>query len=104
MMSFCLAYMTFANKEEARAIAKELIEKKVVSCFNIFPEIESYFMWEKKLSHEKEVFAMAKLLEEDFSKLERLVLEKHSYENPCLLKLPITGGSHKFLEWLGSRK
>ena len=103
-MSFCLAYMTFIDKEEARVFAKEAIEAKVVACLNIFPAVESYFLWDNKLSHENEVVLIAKLLEDNFSALEQLTLAKHSYDNPCLLKLPIIGGSKKFLDWIGSEK
>ena len=39
-MSFCLAYMTFNHKDEAKNIACELLEKKLVSCVNIFPKID----------------------------------------------------------------
>ena len=62
-MSFCLAYMTFNHKDEAKNIACELLEKKLVSCVNIFPKIESYFIWEDEFSSEEEIVAIAKLVE-----------------------------------------
>ena len=31
---------------------------------------------------------------------EKLISEKHTYETPCILKLDITNGNKKFLNWI----
>ena len=41
-----------------------------------------------------------KTAEEKFKKLKDLILKNHTYETPCVLKLPITEGHKKFLDWI----
>lgn len=99
-MSLCLAYMTFKDKEEAEKIGTILVKKQTVACFNIISEGHSIFLWEGALHSEKETFALAKLEESNFSALMDEVKKKHSYETPCILKIPIDGGHKPFLEWV----
>ena len=37
---------------------------------------------------------------ENYDSLEKLILEHHSYDIPCILKLPIQGGNITFLKWI----
>lgn len=99
-MSVCLAYITFKDQQEAKRIGEELITGKLVACFNLFPSVTSLYLWKGALQSESEVVALAKLKEENFEKLVRRVEELHSYETPCILKLPVKGGSKPFLDWI----
>ena len=99
-MKVCLAYLTFKNKEEAKKIAKILLEKHTISCFNLFPEGLSLYSWQGEVQENSEVFAFAKLKESHFEKLCEEVTKHHSYEVPCILKLPIENGYPPFLEWI----
>ena len=101
-MSCCLAYMTFKSRGEARSVAYELLKKKLIACFNLFPGTESFFVWEGKFSETKEFIGLAKLPEKNFEKVVQKVCELHSYENPCVIKVPVTGGSKEFLKWVES--
>ena len=99
-MPLCLAYMTFKNKEEAKKIGEKLVKKKTVACFNIMGSGESIYLWKDTLQTDSETFALAKLSEESFNALEKILLSEHSYEVPALLKIPIQGGSEPFLRWI----
>ena len=65
----------------------------------MYPEVKSIFEWKKKLKIEKESILIFKTTEEKFKKLEDLILKNHTYETPCVLKLPITEGHKNFLDW-----
>jgi periplasmic divalent cation tolerance protein len=40
-------YITNPSKEEAKRIAKHLLDKRIIACANIFP-IESMYWWDGK--------------------------------------------------------
>ena len=98
--NYCLVYITVGNELEAIKLAKLALQKKLVACANLYPEVKSIFEWKKELKIEKETILIFKTTEEKFKKLEDLVLKNHTYETPCVLKLPITEGHKNFLDWI----
>ncbi len=71
-----------------------------IACANLYPEIKSIFEWQNELKVEKESILIFKTTEEKYNKLEELILKNHTYETPCVLKLPIVEGNKKFLNWI----
>tara|TARA_B100000579_G_C22588108_1_gene736740 strand:- start:116 stop:439 length:324 start_codon:yes stop_codon:yes gene_type:complete len=98
--NYCLVYVTVGNEPEAIKLAKLALQKKLVACANLYPEVKSIFEWKKELKIEKESILIFKTTEEKFKKLEDLILKNHTYETPCVLKLPITEGHKNFLDWI----
>ena len=98
--NYCLVYITVGNELEAIKLAKLALQKKLVACANLYPEVKSIFEWKKELKIEKESILIFKTTEEKFKKLEDLILKNHTYETPCVLKLPITEGHKNFLDWI----
>ena len=94
-----LIYITCASKEEARRIARELIEKKLMACANIFP-IESIYWWKNAIEEATEYVIIAKAMETDFEELEQQAKHLHSYEVPCIVAVPITNGNQDYLTWI----
>ena len=101
-VKFCFIYVTVENFKQAEIIAELAIKNKLCACANIFPEIHSMFEWEGKVNLEKETVLILKTIESKFQKLEKLISENHTYETPCILKLNISKGNKKFLNWLQS--
>lgn len=95
-----LVYITNPTKEEAKKIAKYLIENKLIACANIFP-IESLCMWEGKLADESEFVLLGKTKEENYKKIANEVEKVHSYAVPCILKIPMEANA-KYKNWLES--
>ena len=97
---FCFVYVTVENFKQAEIISELAIKKKLCACANIFPEIHSMFEWKGKINLEKETVLILKTTEDKFGSLEKLISENHTYETPCILKLDITNGNKKFLNWI----
>jgi len=83
MGNFCIAYITFPSKKEAEEIAKELLEKRIVVCCNIFP-IKSLYWWEGKIEKANEFVLIAKTLKKNIGKLEKLTKKLHPYKIPFI--------------------
>jgi periplasmic divalent cation tolerance protein len=79
-------YVTCKNKKEAKAIAKELITKKLIACANIFP-IESVYRWKSKIVDEKEVALICKTRGGYYNDVAKAIKRKHSYDVPCICKI-----------------
>ena len=97
-MNFIFVYITNPTKEEAKKIAKYLLEKKLIACANIFP-IDSLYLWKGKIADENEFVLIAKTTEDKFEKVKNEVEKMHSYSIPCVIKIPVSSNK-KYFDWL----
>ena len=99
-MNYCLIYTTFADQHEAEQVAQQLVEDKLAACVNIFPAITAIYRWQGKIERGQETAALIKTRDKLFTAVEHKIKQLHSYENCCVIKLPITAGSQQFLDWI----
>ena len=99
-MTAIMIYMTASSREEASTIAKDLVEKRLVACANIFEPHSSVYWWEDKVEQAEEVAVIFKTWEELFEKVKEAILELHSYDCPCIVTLPVQQGYEPFLQWI----
>jgi len=99
-MDFVLAYVTVKDKEEAVALGKKLLEERLAACVNILDGATSIYRWEGKICTDAEAVLIAKTSAERFHSLSERIKELHSYDCPCVLSIPVNGGSKQYLEWL----
>lgn len=92
-------YSTFPSKKEAKEIGERLVRKKLAACINIF-SIDSIYSWKRKITKDKEFAAIIKTKKENFKKIEKYILENHSYDVPCIMEIPIGRVTKKYLNWL----
>ena len=95
-----LIYITCASDDEARNIARSLLEKRLIGCANILPPMTSYFQWDGDIQHNNEVILIAKSVKDHFLAIEADVLALHSYKCPCILAFDVANGHSSFLEWI----
>lgn len=93
--------MTSPDREEAKKIARRLLEERRAACVSIWPKGDSYFWWEGKINEEEEFLVIAKTREKSLPGLIDTVKEIHSYDIPEIIALPIVGGNRDYLDWLG---
>lgn len=99
---FRVVLVTCATLEEARKIARDVVEKRLAACVNIITHaVESFYVWEGKLENSSEYLLMIKTTEQGLDDLEKQVLALHSYDTPEFIALPIVSGSDAYLTWLG---
>jgi periplasmic divalent cation tolerance protein len=93
-------YMTAGSEDEARNIGKELINSRLAACVNILSDMNSFYLWEGKVQDDSEVVMIAKTTEERVPQLVEKVKSLHSYECPCIISIPVSGGNQAFLDWI----
>jgi periplasmic divalent cation tolerance protein len=100
MTQACIVLTTAGSQEEARKIARFLVERQLAACVNIVPQIESVYRWQGKIESANEWLLVIKTLDTHFSQVCDGIRDLHSYELPECIKLEISDGSQKYLEWI----
>ena len=93
-------YITAPNKDVASNIGRQLLEKRLAGCVNIFDGMTSMYWWQGAIQEDAETVLIAKAPRASFARLVAEVTRLHPYEVPCILALPVTAASEPYLAWL----
>lgn len=91
---------TAGQEGEAHSIAHRLVDERLAACVNIVGPIRSVYRWRDAVENEPEYLLLIKTRASLLGRLERRVIELHSYELPEVLALAPSGGSAAYLGWL----
>jgi periplasmic divalent cation tolerance protein len=92
---------TAASEEEARKIARHLIEQQLAACVNIVPHIESIYRWQGKIEMSREWLLLIKTNSANLPAVRDAIGELHSYDLPECIAVSIEDGSSEYLQWIG---
>ena len=93
--------VTCGSAEEARRMARTLVEKRLAACGNIVgAPVRSIYLWKGKVESAKEYLLVMKTTRKRFAALREAVKRLHSYGVPEIIALPIVAGSTEYLKWI----
>jgi periplasmic divalent cation tolerance protein len=92
---------TAGSQEEARKIARTLVDRRLAACVNIVPGAESVYRWQGRVETSGEWLLVMKTTTAAFPALRDALRELHSYEVPECLMLAVEDGAAAYLEWIG---
>ena len=102
MTQTCMIYATASSPEEARLIARTLVEEKLVACANLIDGATSVYRWQGVVEEATETIMIAKttkaLSGEALMRIEAL----HSYDVPCAVVYYMAGGLPSYLAWIAA--
>lgn len=101
-MTAVFAYITVGSDEEARRIARTLVEERLAACANLVAGMHSVYRWKGEIEQATETVVIAKTRVDLLESLTERVRALHSYECPCVVGLPATGGNQDYLDWIAS--
>jgi periplasmic divalent cation tolerance protein len=100
MDKISIVYITVATLEEARSLAKSIIEAKLAACVNYWQNLASVYWWEGELCEEQEVVMFVKTTADKFGALKEFVESLHSYTLPCILQLEVSAANPAYADWV----
>ncbi len=95
-----VVFVTAGSHDEAQRIADGLIEGRLAACVSVVPEIFSRYRWGGKMEESSEVMLIVKSRSGLLDDIITVVKQRHSYDVPEIIALPVLGGNPDYLEWL----
>jgi periplasmic divalent cation tolerance protein len=100
MTKMCLVLTTAGSTDEAKKIAQALVERRLATCVNIVPRIESVYRWKDQIETAEEWLLLIKARSDAFERVRDAIEALHSYELPECIMLEIAEGDKAYLDWL----
>ena len=95
-------YIVFVSipRDEARAFAKKLIDKRLGACVNIIPKMESFYWWDDKVLEDSESLLLVKTSAARYEELRDYVETHHPYDLPEVVAVSMADGLPDYLAWI----
>jgi periplasmic divalent cation tolerance protein len=97
-----LMLTTASSREEANAIATELVSRRLAACVNILGPISSVYHWQGEVERSEEFLLFIKSTEAQTLPIQEAIRELHSYQLPELISLTIEAGLESYLNWIAA--
>lgn len=91
--------LTCSSDRQAKTIALELLNRRLVVCTKRFPVSSAYY-WKGGTEEDNEVLLIMESDESKFQEIETVVKSLHSYSQPVLIAFPVTQMAGGLKEWL----
>jgi periplasmic divalent cation tolerance protein len=95
-----LIYTTFGSLEEARSVARALVEDKFVACANVFSPIDSIYRWNERVETSTEIAVIFKTSATLAAAVMREIGRRHSYECPSIIRISPSDVDATFLSYV----
>ena len=100
MSEAALIWSTFGDEATAREAANTLLDEGLVVCANLFPDVQSLYVWRGKKGEAGECGALFKtafvLLSQAIERLEAI----HPYQSPAILGVEASSVGRATKEWI----
>lgn len=98
---YILVLCTCPDDVVAAKIATILVNERLAACVNRIPRMVSTYWWKDKVQTDTESLLIVKTADRLLDRLAQRIHDLHPYEIPEVIKLPIEGGSERYLAWIG---
>ena len=98
-----LVYTTFPNAEAAEEVGAALVDAGLAACVNILPGMTSIYIWDGARQRDAEAVMIVKTRRALAGRAMEEIRQRHPYETPALVILPVEGGSADYLAWIAAQ-
>lgn len=99
-MGKVFVYVTTETTADAERIGTAMVEARLAACANILPGMTSIYWWQGGMQRAAEAVLILKTTEAHADAAVARIKAMHTYECPCVVTVPITGGNPDFLKWI----
>jgi periplasmic divalent cation tolerance protein len=97
-----LVLTNLPDRASADALARALIELRLAACVSIGAMHDSLYHWRGEIEMASEVALTIKTAADLYPAVEAAIRERHPYELPEIVAVPITDGFHDYLDWIAA--
>jgi len=84
----------------AQSLARALVEARLAACVTVGATVGSLYHWRGQIEMAQEVPVIVKTLADVYPAVEAAIRERHPYELPEIIAVPITDGLPAYLDWI----
>lgn len=99
-MDTLLVFTNFPNRESALKVAEYLIGERLAACVNVLAHCTSVYRWQGVTETAEEVPVLIKTPASLYAQVEGAIRERHPYEVPEIIAVPVVQGLAAYLEWV----
>ena len=100
MQEYIQVLTTTDGEEEARGIARQIVEERLAACVQVIGPVRSTYWWEERIEESQEWLCLMKTSRGLYPALEERIRSLHSYDVPEILAVPVLKGHEAYLKWL----
>ena len=94
-----IVFSTVDSEDQAKSLARRLIQENLAACVTIVSSVNSIYKWKGTLEESTEWLLVIKTSEARLPELMSRVRELHPYEVPEIVAFPIDTANGPYLEW-----
>lgn len=91
---------TTDSRAEAMELARAAVEARIAGSSQVAGPIASTYWWNDELERAEEWFVFFKLPADRYEQLAEFLSQRHSYDEPEIIAVPIVAGAPGYLQWL----
>ena len=91
---------TTDSRAEAMELSRAAVEARLAACAQVAGPVASVYWWDDGLERTEEWLVLLKLPADRYDELAAFITERHSYDEPEIVALPIVAGSVAYLNWM----
>ena len=100
MSDFVLVLTTLPGDFDTAQLAQEIVGSGLAACVTIVPGIRSVYTWQGTIQVDQEQQLLIKTVASQVDPLWDLVSDRHPYDMPEFVVVPIIDGSEEYLKWV----
>jgi periplasmic divalent cation tolerance protein len=97
---FLQVQTTTDSRPEAMELARAAVESRLAACAQVAGPMTSTYWWDDGVERAEEWLVMLKLPADRYDELAALLTDRHSYDEPEIIAVPILHGSTGYLNWI----
>jgi periplasmic divalent cation tolerance protein len=88
------------SRAEAMELARAAVEARLAACGQVAGPTASTFWWNEEIERAEEWFVFFKTTADRIEELITFIADRHSYDEPEIIAVPIIAGATAYLDWL----